>query len=179
MILIGILLIIFISALTFVYVVFNHIKKTEKQKYYAAAGNILREEYLNYSLRNTIDGQGGTPEPKSAKMMIYLKSKSTGKKTQFVFDPEKTVKIGRDNNNSNIFINEARVSQEHCLIYASGDRVYLQDLGSANGTVVKRGAFKSYTLFDLNQIELQTGDVIQVGSSQFKVCLFYYDLAAV
>lgn len=178
MILFGVLLIVFISALTIVYVVYNHIKKTEKQKYYAAAGNILREEYLNYSLRNTIDGNSEVPEPKSAKMMIYLKSKSSGKKTQFVFDPEKTVRIGRDNS-SNIFINEALVSQEHCLIYASGDRVYLQDLGSANGTVVKRGAFKSYTLFDLNQIELLTGDVIQVGSSQFKVCLFYYDLAAV
>ena len=108
--------------------------------------------------------------------MIYLKSKSSGRKTQFVFDPENTVKIGRDNDQSNIFINEASVSQNHCLIYCAGDHVYLQDTGSANGTYLRRGLFKNYSIFDGNQIELRTGDVICVGSCEFKVCLFYYDL---
>lgn len=176
MILFAILITVFIALFTIMFVVISHLKKTERQKYYAAAGNILREEFLNYALQNTINPESNISEPKSGKIMLYLKSKSTGKKTQFVFDPEKIVKIGRDNSESNIFINDISVSQKHCQIYSIENTVYLQDLNSANGTIVKSGLLKKYLIFNGNQIELRTGDKIIIGSSVFKVYLFYYDL---
>lgn len=176
MVLFIIIMLILAFVISIVFVVVTHIKKTEKQKYYAAAGNILREEFLNYALQNTISSEVNIPEPKGAKMMIYLKSKSAGKKSRFVFDPEKIVKIGRNSSESNIYINERSVSQNHCRIYSSENRVYLQDLNSANGTEVIRGAFKKYAVFGGQQIELRTGDKIKIGSVIFSVCLFYYDL---
>lgn len=171
-----IIAIILLAILTIIFVIVSHIKKTERQKYYAAAGNIMREEFLNFALQNTINPEENIPEPKNGKTMLYLKSKSTGKKTQFVFDPEKRVRIGRDNNESNIFINDISVSQNHCQIYSFDNKLFLQDLNSANGTYVVRGLFKKYGIFGGNQIELKTGDKIIIGTSVFKVCLFYYDI---
>lgn len=174
--LILIILLVLLFVIFLIMTVRNHLKKSEQQKYYAAAGNILREEFLNYSLQNTISPDGKVNEPRSAKMMVYLKSKSSGKKTQFVFDPEREIKIGRDSVNSNIFINDSAVSQYHCRIYTYDDNVYLQDMNSSNGTFVKRGTLKNYSIYNGNQIALRTGDKIFVGSCMFEVCLFYYDL---
>ena len=171
-----ILITVFVSVVMIILIIISHIKKTERQRYYAAAGNILREEFLNYALQNTISPDSSIAEPKGAKIMLYLKSKSTGKKTRFVFDPEKDVKIGRDNSESKIFINDISVSQNHCLVYSKDNRVYLQDMNSVNGTFVSRGMFKKYALFGGNQIELRTGDKIIIGSVILKVRLFYYDL---
>ena len=131
---------------------------------------------MNYSLQNTLSTENGVDVPRAAKVMLYLKSKSSGKKAQFVFDPEKGVKFGRDINESNVFINESSVSQLHCRVFSENDHVYLQDEYSANGTYLKRGLFKQYGLYDGNIIELRTGDTLIVGSSRFKICLFYYDL---
>ena len=152
-----IILLVVLFVLLMILTILNHLRKSERQKYYAAAGNILREEFLNYSIQNTI-------------------SPDSGRKTQFVFDPEKVIRIGRDSGESNIFINDAAVSQFHCRIYSQDDHVYLQDMRSSNGTFLKRGLLKSYGIYDGNQIELRTGDRITVGSSEFDVCLFYYDL---
>lgn len=176
MVLFAVFLIIFIFVLIVIFVVISHIKKSERQKCYAAAGNLLREEFLNYALQNTICPDSDITEPKSAKMMLCLKSKSVGKKAQFVFDPEKIVRIGRDDSENNIFINEASVSQKHCQIYSNDFKVFLLDLFSVNGTVVKRRVFKKYRILDGNQIELRTGDKIVIGSAEFKVYLFYYNL---
>lgn len=174
------LVLIILLVLLFVFLIIltvrNHIKKTAQQNYHVAAGNILREEFLNYSLQNTISPDGKMNEPRSAKMMVYLKSKSSGKKAQFVFDPERGIKFGRDSINSNIFINDPAVSQYHCRIYTYNDCVFLQDMNSSNGTFVRRGAFKNYAIYNRNQIALKTGDKIVVGSCLFEVCLFYYDL---
>ena len=157
-------------------VVYFHLKKTEQQKYMAAAGNILREDYLNYSLQNTINPQNLAEKPKSKKIMIYIKSKSDGSKLRYVFDPEKTVLFGRSSTECNVFINNAAVSQKHCRIYVSDNAVWLQDVGSSNGTVVKRGFTKRYTLSGGYQIALESGDRICIGDCCFKVRLFLFDL---
>lgn len=171
-----IILLLLVFVLLIVMTVKNHLSKSERQKYYAAAGNILREEFLNYSLQNTVSPKSSISEPSASKYMLYLKSKSSGKKTQFVFDPEKEIVIGRDNARCTIYINEAEISQIHSRIYSSGGRVFLQDMNSSNGTYVKRGLLKKYELRGGNQIELRTGDKIIIGACVFNVCLFYYDL---
>ena len=151
-----IILLVVLFVLLMILTILNHLRKSERQKYYAAAGNILREEFLNYSIQNTISPENSIDQPRPAKVMIYLKTKSSGRKTQFVFDPEKVIRIGRDSGESNIFINDAAVSQFHCRIYSQDDHVYLQDMLSSNGTFLKRSLLKSYGLYDGSQIELRT-----------------------
>lgn len=160
-----------------VLIIVSNMKKNEKIKYYTAAGNTLREDFLNYSLQNHTGETADIRVPRSSKMMIYLKANSKGKKVQLVFDPEREINIGRDTYSSNIYINDVTVSQKHCCIYSVDDHVYLKDLYSANGTYLKRGAFKRYHIVEGESVELFTKDTIIVGSNEFKVTLFYYDMA--
>lgn len=174
-----ILIVIFAVALASVAVavVVTNFKKAERKKYYTSAGNIIREDFLNYSLQNRMLNSGETSMPSGKKMMLYMKTTSRSGKNRFVFDPEKGVRIGRDKFNSNIFISDNTVSQNHCYIYSDKEKVYLKDCNSANGTAVRRGLMKSYSITDGCKIELHTGDVVCVGSIRFKIVLFYYDMS--
>ena len=67
-------------------------QKSERDKYYTAAGNIIKEEYLNYCLTNDINSDNKADAPNGQKIMIYIKTLNRKQKAQFVFDPEK---IGR------------------------------------------------------------------------------------
>lgn len=170
-----IILLILIFIVLIVFIINNNLKKIEQMKYYAAAGNILREDFLNYSLENSFLSDSGQKEPCGKKTMIYLKSKND-KNARYVFDPEKEIYLGRDKYKSNVFLNDITVSQNHCCIYSKDDRVFLKDCYSANGTVVKRG-FHRYLISAGSRIELGTGDKIVVGSVSFAVTLFYFDLS--
>ena len=93
-------------------------EKSERDKYYTAAGNIIKEEYLNYCLTNDMNSDNKADAPNGQKIMIYIKTLNRKQKAQFVFDPEKGVNIGRDSEKNNIFINEASVSMNHCKIFS-------------------------------------------------------------
>jgi FHA domain len=54
------------------------------------------------------------------------------------------------------------VSSRHALITPAADGVWIEDLGSTNGTYVNGAAVTTSRL-------LQTGDVIRIGESQFRV----------
>ncbi len=73
-----------------------------------------------------------------------------------------SISIGRKHGND-IQLNDLTVSGRHALIVSMGEHVYVDDLGSTNGTLMN-GARISKTL-------LKHGDVIQVGNYQFT----YYD----
>lgn len=175
---IAIILGVIAAACAVVSVIVSNMKKNEKIKYYTAAGNTLREDFLNYSLQNHSGETADIRVPRTGKMMIYLKANSKGKKIQLVFDPEREVNIGRDKFSSNIYINDPTVSQKHCCIYSVDDRVYLRDLYSANGTYIKRGIGKRYHIVEGGSIELADKDTIVVGSNELKVTLFFYDMTA-
>lgn len=152
-------------------------KKAKYRKIYTAAGNILREDYLNYALQNhTLDGSA--EQPRGAKLMICLTTVQNKKRISYVFDPEKQILIGRDADNSNIFIDNVAVSQKHCRIYAQDNRVIFEDLYSKNGSILKRGWTKRYTLVNGQRVVLQSGDVLFIGNSELKVMIFVYDITA-
>lgn len=151
-------------------------KKTEYRKMYTAAGNILREDYLNYALQNHAVNDS-LKQPQGRKKMICLKTNRNKKKISFVFDPEKSIYIGRDADASNVFIDNVSVSLKNCRIYAENNQIMLEDLYSTNGTVVRRGSFKRYMLRDGYRIALHSGDVICVGNSELKLLIFDYNIA--
>lgn len=156
--------------------VYTNKKKEKEQKYYIAAGNIYKEDYLNYSLQNPFDENLEYSKPADQKTMIYLKCLHKKNKMEYVFDPNKKIIIGRDQKKCNLFINEASVSKTHCCIFAMGFDVYLQDIGSANGTMVCKGLFNNVLISNNEMIQLESGDIIKIGSNEFKVTLFFYDV---
>ncbi|MCW9024366.1 MAG: FHA domain-containing protein [Gammaproteobacteria bacterium] len=74
-----------------------------------------------------------------------------------------SISIGRKHGND-IQLNDLTVSGRHALIVSMGEHIYVDDLGSTNGTLLN-GARISKTL-------VKHGDVIQVGNYQFT---FYDD----
>jgi pSer/pThr/pTyr-binding forkhead associated (FHA) protein len=80
---------------------------------------------------------------------------------EYPIDKE-SLSIGRKHGND-IQLNDLTVSGRHTLIVTMGEHVYVDDLGSTNGTLLN-GARVAKTL-------IKHGDVIQVGNYQFT----YYD----
>ena len=72
--------------------------------------------------------------------------------------------IGRKPRACDIVLSSGRVSKIHCMIYETRGRFYVQDLGSANGTLVNGIKITGET-------ELQDRDTIKCGHEQFVVKL--------
>lgn len=67
--------------------------------------------------------------------------------------------IGRRSHND-LVIDNLAVSGEHAVVFATGNDVYLEDLGSTNGTTVNGQPIKKHLL--------QSGDVIEIGKYRLK-----------
>ncbi|HEU0203615.1 MAG TPA: FHA domain-containing protein [Burkholderiaceae bacterium] len=67
--------------------------------------------------------------------------------------------VGRRSHND-LVIDNLAVSGEHAVVFASGSDVYLEDLGSTNGTTVNGQPIKKHLL--------QSGDVIEIGKYRLK-----------
>lgn len=67
--------------------------------------------------------------------------------------------IGRRSHND-VVIDNLAVSGEHAVVYASGSDIYLEDLGSTNGTTVNGQPVKKHLL--------QSGDIIEIGKYRLK-----------
>ena len=67
--------------------------------------------------------------------------------------------IGRRSHND-IVIDNLAVSGEHAVIYNSAGEVYLEDLGSTNGTTVNGQPIKKHLL--------QSGDAVEIGKYRLK-----------
>jgi hypothetical protein len=71
----------------------------------------------------------------------------------FSLDGERTA-VGR-NPDSDVFLDDVTVSRNHALLVRRRDGIYIDDLGSLNGTYVNRERIESHKLVD--------GDELQVG----------------
>jgi transcriptional regulator with GAF, ATPase, and Fis domain len=70
--------------------------------------------------------------------------------------------IGRDPSN-HLWISDPALSRQHCLLTRKGDRFFIRDLGSRNGTIVNG--------MTVDELQLQHGDQIYIGSSVLKFLL--------
>lgn len=77
---------------------------------------------------------------------------------RYVIDAQEMV-MGRDSR-SEIVIDSDTVSRSHARIYVEGNRVYVQDLESTNGTRVND--------LEVSACALQNGDHLKIGSVIFK-----------
>ena len=158
--------------LAIVIVILVKSKQDEKENYYNAAHNILKEEQLDQLLKNP-HKNGSINDRNSIKPMLFLKFLDKSKQ-KYVFSLEKEVNIGRDKNKNQVCVNEPIVSHCHCRIWSNGSNVYLQDMYSSNGVEVKRG-ISSYVFGNGDMMEIRTKDVIKVGTTRIKAVVFYFD----
>lgn len=69
-----------------------------------------------------------------------------------------SISIGRHHSND-IQLNDLTVSSRHALVTTMGEHVYVDDLGSTNGTLLNGGRVAKSIL--------KHGDVVQIGNFQF------------
>lgn len=77
---------------------------------------------------------------------------------EFAIDGEMT--LGRATTCS-IFVPDRRASREHARVFEDGDKLWVEDLGSHNGTFVNGQR--------VTKVELQKGDLVRLGLTQFTV----------
>ena len=82
----------------------------------------------------------------------------------FVFEPAgEVVSIGRAPSND-VVLDDMHVSGEHARVLLGDGRVVLHDLRSTNGTTLIRGGERRRLAGDASSADLETGDVIELGS---------------
>ena len=72
-----------------------------------------------------------------------------------------SVVLGRDSEHCHVVVLDGRVSQRHCKLSVSGDKLWVEDLGSTNGTFVNDERVDSALV--------TPGDRIQIGSCVINV----------
>jgi len=71
------------------------------------------------------------------------------------------VTVGRETGNAIVMSDDSTASRRHARIIRQDGKFFIQDEGSANGTVVNGVRISSQT-------QISTGDEIQIGSTRFR-----------
>jgi len=77
--------------------------------------------------------------------------------------PGEVVRVGRAPTND-VVLEDLHVSSEHLRIVMQPGRVVLQDLRSTNGTTLVRGGDRRRVAGEQSSMDLETGDVIELGT---------------
>jgi hypothetical protein len=89
--------------------------------------------------------------PPGTALLVVLRGPNAG--SRFLLDSDFT-SVGR-HPDSDIFLDDVTVSRRHAEFYRHGDRFTVRDVGSLNGTYVKRERIEEAELFG--------GDEVQIG----------------
>jgi pSer/pThr/pTyr-binding forkhead associated (FHA) protein len=93
---------------------------------------------------------------------LLVVNRGRGDSASFLIDSDIT-NVGR-HPESDIFLDDITVSRHHAKFVRSGGKLYLEDLGSLNGTYVNRTLLDGRTL-------LREGDEIQIGKYRATISL--------
>lgn len=107
----------------------------------------------------------------SGKLFLYLEIKRTKPAICHVYDMEKPVRIGRNETENQICIQDMKVSREHAVIWQQDNCLYLADISERNVTGIKRG-LRTLWLTGGQSERLYSKDVILVGHMRIKIRIF-------
>ena len=113
----------------------------------------------------TAEGQRVQKKKKKRQWKIILEDIDSWEKHSFIF--YNTVGIGRGKDGSMYeeylpLLNDGRVSKQHCMIVSRGDKLYLKDQDSRNGTYLN--GERVY-----EPIVIQKDDIIGVGGTRLEI----------
>lgn len=153
--------------------IWEKVKKSQRQRYYRAANKLIREQHLEDAIRN---GDGGRSCVGIRHLMVALKVKGQ-KGLGYVFDPTQEIRIGRNIEDNDVCLQDLSVSAHHCSIFLYENHLCVKDFGSANGTIIKSGFRRRETLYETMGF-LQNKSRLWVGSTCFIITVFYCETAA-
>ena len=165
-----VLLICFAIECLFLIVQYVRTKK-QKREIEKSLYKFLEERVLNLSLQHRITSEQAALS-EYQKLFLCVDFLDTKPHMMHIFSLEECITIGRNQSNI-ICIRDSKLSRVHCKISLIQGRLYLQDLGSANGTILKRGILKKIHLTANKAEELFQEDIIVVGNYRMRIHTYY------
>lgn len=153
----------------------THRAKSDTRKYYAAAERMIREEVLDYSLKNPYTLPKGATAPSVRRTMVGIGMKDTNGKQRLLFDPEKPIYIGRGRGNQ-IILQGKEISAQHACIFAYHGKIWIKDLQSYSGITVRRGWLQNKSIPRGKGTRLLDGDRVQIQNHELSIHIFGVDL---
>ncbi len=89
--------------------------------------------------------------PQSVRAIVHVES---GFYAGLAWPLERTSTVIGRGSNADLVLNEATISRAHALIGYDGDRVFVQDLGSTNGTLVNGSKEERKYLDDSDELRM-------------------------
>ncbi len=138
--------------------------KTE-HKMQQAAEVLFRYRGLESALNNDYSWNANV-----SRIFICAAWKDSGKR-RVVFDPEKEIRIGYSPKGNHITVLDPAVSAKHCILFQRGMRIFVSDVQSTNGTIIKRGFRK---LRVRGTAEILDRDTLCLGHTAIKIYIRTY-----
>jgi diguanylate cyclase (GGDEF)-like protein len=129
---------------------------------YAGGVPVNWDDETRFTSRENVEKEAGDERDRA--YLIVLAGSSVGE--MFILNTSRTV-IGRGNQ-ADIHIIDEGISRRHAEVMQEGDRVFVRDLGSTNGTFLNGHR--------INEHPLKDGDKIQVGSTTILKFTFHDSL---
>lgn len=148
-------------------------RQEERQRYYSAARALVQSEILDQEIRNR-NGVPQAAEPTARRLLLYLRVHTRPMK-KYVLDPRRGILFGRDAQSCDVLLSEGVISEQQCRIGEHRGAIWLTDLGSANGTLLRKGIFRTLRLRGGQSVRLESGDRLILGSVRFDLILFPFD----
>lgn len=149
--------------------------KSQTRKYYNAAEKIVREDLLAYSLKNPYTMPRGLKAPASVRLMLGMEILTVKPRQQRVFDISQPVNLGRSDQN-HIVLHDMHISSRQGRIFARQGRIWLENLSTQCGMLVRRGRFQKIPVVPRQTIQLLDGDRICVNQHKLRVKIFVFNL---
>ncbi len=141
-------------------------KKTRK-----SLCKLMEERVLLRTLQSNITSdEAASAEYQS--LFVRIEFPDTSPWLANVFALDECITIGRSRENK-ITIRDDGVSRLHCKIALINSALYLQDLGSANGTRIRRNCFREIILAGQEFCRLQDKDRIIIGNYRMRMRILY------
>lgn len=132
---------------------------------------LLEERVLVKTLQERISSEAASQE-ELRKIFLYVEFPDTKPLLMRLFSLNECITIGRSRENI-ICIRDGMLSRMHCKIYETNGYLVLQDMGTANGTKIRRGIFRTIRLDAGQQEYLCSGDRIRLGNYRMKIKIFH------
>lgn len=106
-----------------------------------------------YDLGETTEGDATGDPTASASSGPSLVIRTGGRAgDSFILDGDRFT-VGRDTD-SDVFLDDVTVSRNHAVIVRRGDGLFIDDLGSLNGTYINRRRIDSHELVDADELQI-------------------------
>ncbi|WP_167955910.1 FHA domain-containing protein [Anaerosporobacter faecicola] len=167
-----------IACISFLLCMLRHRRRKQIQKRNQAAFDIIKEEALCNALVNPVldEKQEDQVQDKryhlEDRQMLQLVTIQAKKKVNYIFSLEKIITFGRNPKTSDVCLKDPMVSGIHCTIFKNQQTVWIKDMGSSNGTIIKRKG-NYCVLGNEEAIELKNKDLLQIGEVTFRIELFF------